>query len=259
MNIISDVLNKFIVKPSTVKAPGIGGFVFDVIGDDEFNMSSDITDNYIESNYSTQDHIALRPVRFTLRGYQGELKNIVSSSAAAALSAITSLSSLASFSQGFSAQAAQAYAKISGIAAKVSTVVSKVQSLYSIFAGIDNSSTEQQKAYNYFLNLWYGRILCSVQSPWAVLDNMAIESVNITQRDQNKFVSEFSVTFKQIRIVDSATSDSNDLSLFSQATVDKVGKDRVADMISGQSFRGITSGQTVDSAGNAITTSLLAR
>lgn len=47
--------------------------LFDTIDDETLTTEADITDNYIESNYAVQDHIAIKPRIYRLRGCVGEV------------------------------------------------------------------------------------------------------------------------------------------------------------------------------------------
>jgi len=57
----------------TPGVPNINGFVFDVEGSVKHDAVSDITDHYVENNTPVQDHIALKPLKITLKNYQGEI------------------------------------------------------------------------------------------------------------------------------------------------------------------------------------------
>lgn len=46
---------------------------FDFIEDESKTAEAQITDNFVESNYAVQDHIALKPKIYRLRGYVGEV------------------------------------------------------------------------------------------------------------------------------------------------------------------------------------------
>lgn len=46
---------------------------FDYIVDETSSVEADITDNWVESNYSLQDHIAIKPQVYRLRGCVGEV------------------------------------------------------------------------------------------------------------------------------------------------------------------------------------------
>lgn len=47
--------------------------LFDYIQDETSSVEADITDNWVESNYSLQDHIAIKPRMYRLRGCVGEV------------------------------------------------------------------------------------------------------------------------------------------------------------------------------------------
>lgn len=47
--------------------------IFDIAKDWSVDLTSDITDYYVENNSPVQDHIALHPKMVTISGYQGEL------------------------------------------------------------------------------------------------------------------------------------------------------------------------------------------
>lgn len=47
--------------------------LFDYIQDETSTVEADITDNWVESNYSIQDHIAIKPRMYRLRGCVGEV------------------------------------------------------------------------------------------------------------------------------------------------------------------------------------------
>lgn len=45
---------------------------FDIIDDESCSVEASITDNYVESNYALQDHVAVKPRIYRLKGYIGE-------------------------------------------------------------------------------------------------------------------------------------------------------------------------------------------
>ena len=48
-------------------------FFFTYLTDESVSMQADITDNFVETNYSVQDHIAIRPRTIRLKGLVGEV------------------------------------------------------------------------------------------------------------------------------------------------------------------------------------------
>jgi hypothetical protein len=204
-DLLNNVVNQFIVTPSG--DPGyIGskGFVFDILGDEEAMFDSDITDHYVEENFSIQDHIALRPPEFMLTGFVGEITDIFQNAFLNILTTVQSMSAVSDYTLQFGAQATQVYNQIAAVASQVGVVLNQAQNVYNTISGPSTTEGKQQSAYNKFVDLYMNRTLCTVETPWAVWKNMGIKSIRILQRDKDKFVSEFSVTFKQIRKVSAA-------------------------------------------------------
>jgi hypothetical protein len=267
---VNNVVNQYIVKPSSGQNTGIGGFVFNILDKESVLLTATITDHYVEDNYSAQDHIALAPEKFTLRGYVGEIADIIPSAALSVLTKIQSLAGISDFMNDFSVQATQAYTKIAEVYSKVSGVFSQAQNIYDIFTNNNTSNTKQQKAFAYFYSLWSSRILVDVETPYNVFKNMAIENIEATQNGDTKFISDFSVTFKQIRIATTKTVtsskeakgkysltaafNSSQNSLISSLT----GKDRAAAMLASVSSGGSTAGSGFNFTGQAVSTDLLA-
>ena len=200
--LINNVVNQIIVRPSgDPYFIGSKGFVFDILGDEEAMFDSDITDHYVEQNYAIQDHISLRPPKFTLTGYIGELNDIFQNTFLNILTTIQSMSAIADYTLVFGSQATQIYDALAAISSQVGVVVNQSQNVYNTITGSATSATRQQLAYNKFVELYMNRQLCTVETPWATWSNMGIESIRVVQKDDSRYVSEFSVTFKQIRTV----------------------------------------------------------
>lgn len=62
--------------------------IFDIAKDWSAELTSDITDYYVEDNTPVQDHIALKPKIVTISGYQGELVSRTEQSSTLGLTAI---------------------------------------------------------------------------------------------------------------------------------------------------------------------------
>jgi len=69
----NELLNKFVVK--TASSFGISGFVFDIREDENITLKADITDHFVEDNSTIQDHISLKPIKISLRGFVGDLRH----------------------------------------------------------------------------------------------------------------------------------------------------------------------------------------
>ena len=207
IGLANSVANQFIVRPTGgVPTSGINGFVFDFLGEEEITFESDITDHYTEDNYAIQDHIALKPIKYIAKGYIGELYNIFPNSRLSILTTIQTIGSIVPFQPLFSAQANQTYNKLSVIGNQIVNVVGQATSLYSLLSGVSTTANKQQNAYIAFLNFWQNRIPCTIETPWGVLYSMYVERVTPAQSENTQIISEFTVTFKQIRMTTTITT-----------------------------------------------------
>jgi hypothetical protein len=90
----------------------------------------------------------------------------------------------------------------------VDNSITSTQSLYGYYNARlpqQPNQTKQQVAYGFIYQLWKGRQLFSVETPWGFFTNMAIQSVAARQGPTTRFVSSFEITFKKIRTVRSVT------------------------------------------------------
>lgn len=179
-------------------------FFFNYEGENAIQLKSDITDHFIETNYAIQNHIALRPETITVTGYVGELNDIVPSflkplkfvaeklTIVSAYKPQQSVAALIAYNRALQAYQVARLATNSAVSALNSLpVVGKV------FGGVQ---TKQQKAFTQFYGYWAKRTLFKVQTPWAVFDSMAIESLRAIQNAETRMISEFEITFKKVRV-----------------------------------------------------------
>ena len=258
-NTFSNLVNQYVVRATGgAGSTGVNGFIFDILGDEDWDLSADITDHYVEANYQIQDHIALRAPKFTLRGFVGELTDSSNNAPFEnAISAVQGVATSGLFSPSFSTQANQTFNKITKAISGVSTVVNQVSNIYQVFTGQSTSATKQQAAYSFFLNIWLDRVECSVETPWGVFHKMFVEQVNVIQKDSSKYVSEFSITFKQIRQVTTVVEPTQSQSSFTTKGLQEIAKsnDALTDKFSAKLGHGIVSGTLSKSNGVAYATS----
>lgn len=208
-------LQNYVVAP--LNAFGLGGFVFDVQGEGRAQLRAEITDHYTEDNKSVQDHIARRPKRITLSGYVGELVyRSDDNRGQSILQEVTQkLTVISAFLPKISAAATQGQAALADPTNSSLTLNSLADALpgaANIYGLVKNTlgavgtQASQQNAYNYLSACFEQGILMGVQTPWEFLTNMAIESIDATQSEDSAYISDFTVTYKQIRIVASQTA-----------------------------------------------------
>ncbi len=260
-SLVDNVVNRFVVRPKN--GIGISGFQFDVLADEEISLSSDITDHYTEDNNAIQDHIALRPVRFTLRGYVSEITSTTAMQSSQLLANIQTLVSLGGFLPQFSYQATVIYAKAAGLFAQATQVVNQAENFFNLFTNVNTTSNKQQEAYNYFVSMRDSRQLCQVETPWRVYENMAIEDIRVLSPENSRFVSDFSVTFKQLRfitttVIQATINNPLGSGLLTALTTPQVGSGRAQSMLSVPTDLGSTGGQATNNNGDPVSVGTLA-
>jgi hypothetical protein len=195
--------NTALVSPKT--SPGISGFVFDIPESETVSLTSDITDNYTESNSFLNDHRIIKPIRITLNGFIGELvvkQEILDLIIETLQSGLTTLNAyLGDFTNGMQ-QNIQTVVNISTSAvSRVNQLVNRVQNIVEGFNGEGPYQNKQQRAYYNLEALFKSETVLTVQTPWRYYDNMLIETLEFTQ-DESEFSSSISVTLKEMRFAE---------------------------------------------------------
>lgn len=195
-----------LVRPDN-PPPGIAGFIFSVVDDDTVELESDITTHYTEANNPVQDHIALHPETVMVTGDVAELILAVPTTNQVNQQA-NPLPPIPAMVPVLSEEAeANELAELESIN-KTSQQSAEGQSLFDYYdrrTGAGVSKSKQAVAFGYLYQLWKGRQLFSVETPWGFFTNMAIKSVSAHQGPTTRFVSDFTVTFEKIRTVKTVT------------------------------------------------------
>lgn len=199
-----------IVRPNN-PPPGIAGFVFDINVEDSVDIQSDITDHYVENNTAIQDQIALRPEVITVRGLVGELIQ-ASEQVDAVQKALDSLPVNETLTPEYTEeQLAQLQEEQLLEEIEVEALVDD-KSLDGYFkARTPQTGDRQSRVFAYFYNLWKGRQLFTVDTPWGFFTDMAIQSLRVNQDSTTKYVSDFIITFKKIRFAENVIISSGQL------------------------------------------------
>jgi len=193
---------KALVTPKNKNVPdGINGFLFSIPMTDQLSFQSDITDYYTQSNTAIQDHIALKPIRITLTGAVSELLYTKSAVSAFAEQSINRLYNTSALTPKLAQTATDYLAKYDELLRQIDQTVKTANDLATLFGYQSAPKTAQQKAYKILSDFWVSRTLCTVNTPWDVFDNMAIENLEFSQDETTKDVSEVTVTFKQLKSV----------------------------------------------------------
>lgn len=208
LDAFKDSFGQYVVTP--ISAFGIGGFVFDVEGDTTHSLGAEITDHYTEANYAVQDHIAIKPKKITLKNYVGELVYRPNGDGNTTLQKVArKLTVLGSYLPALSNGGKQVQSLLTETQDSISfnTALNSAVNVYSIFKNLNPPIPRQQQAYQYFKALMEQKVLVSVQTPFEYASNMAIESIVATQPEGSKFISDFAITLKEIRLAKTKTKD----------------------------------------------------
>jgi hypothetical protein len=179
---------------------GLVSFVFDVIGEQSSYIQTDITDHFIEDNSSIQDHVAIRPITVTVSGFQAELSNVTPPALEIIKKVIDKVASLQYYAPQLSVSAIRAY----NIAFQLYQALENAKKAISKLTGIEEQS-KQQIAYDYFIQRIADRKLFEIDTPYKKFTSMAILSVRATQSEQSRYITDFEITFKQIRTAQTST------------------------------------------------------
>lgn len=192
-----------LVTPSS-PPEGIAGFIFDVTLDEVMELSNSITQHFVEDNTVVSDHIANNPEVITLNGFVAELTRYTSSSEDA-----DRLEATLAAAPGLGANQTEAEQdmRVALLAASENYTTSKVlQAAKSLYGQYKNGSAQakatskQVAAAGYFYQLWKGKVLCTVDTPFGLMTNMAVQRVTMRQPEQSSTAAEFSVTFEHVRM-----------------------------------------------------------
>lgn len=218
-----------IVRPANPPA-GIGGFLFDIPDDEEIRLRSQITNYFLENNTSIQDNITVEPAVITLRGVIAELSLGIPLNPPTAQSATVN-PLIPAMMPVMTPQQQEAYAEKQQQAALTATAgVNQAaangtsQSLYAYYlnqTGAGNSLelqqlglgaySKQRAAFLYFQQLQAGQQLCSVETPFGIYEQCGILEVRAIQDGRTRYMSEFTVTFQEMRFAGDATVQTGNL------------------------------------------------
>lgn len=204
--------------PSTAQQPP--SFVFDYEGEQTATLDSDITDHYVEDNTAIQDQIALKPVLVTTHGFVGELNDVVPDFLKPVKAIADKLTVISAYEPQISETALIAYnnafqlyqvgknAVDAAVSAWSSVTTGQGTSVISGNANfpiaVEPNQTKQQVAFQLFYGYWQSRTLFTLQTPWAIFQNMAIKTLRAIQDAETRVVTDFEVSFKQIRTAQTA-------------------------------------------------------
>lgn len=184
-------------KNGTISTPP-PPIVFHYEGENTVTFKSDITDHYSEDNESRQDQIALKPIMISTNGLVGDLNDVVPGVLAPLKEAAEKLTVVAGYEPQLSAAALRAYNQALFL---YSTAKNAAESAVAAFGSLfgEDQQTPQQIYFSKFKGYWSSRTLFTVQTPWAKFEDMAIDTLVAIQSAETRVITDFNVTFKQMR------------------------------------------------------------
>lgn len=213
-------------SPSTAQLPPT--LLFHYEGEQSALIENDITDHYVETNSAIQDQIALKPEIITTHGFIGELNDVVPSLLAPVKLIADALTTIEAYTPGLSTTALVAYSEAFFLYQTASNLANAAVSAWNSLSGgggenvigsnglggsfntatgeVTNNQSKQQTMFQQFYGYWRTRTLFTVQTPWAVFQNMAIKSLRAIQDAETNVLTDFEVSFKMIRYASTNTS-----------------------------------------------------
>lgn len=182
--------------------------LFQYEGEQTVTFESDITDNFVEDNTAVQDQISLKPEVITVKGFIGELNDVVPRALQPLKTAADKLTAVEAYTPALTAAALIAYNQAFAAYQTAQLARNAAVSAWSSINGDgQRNQSKQALAFQQFYGYWASRTLFTVQTPWGVFEDCAILRVKAVQDADTNTVSEFDVTFKLMRFASTTEID----------------------------------------------------
>ena len=182
-------------------------FFFHYEGEQSILLESDITDHFVEDNSSINDQIALKPELFTTHGFIGELNDVVPSVLVPLRVIADKLTVLSGYTPELTLTALRAYNKAATAYTTTTQLANAaIDAWDSLISGTSKAQNKQQVAFLKFDGFWRQKTLFTVQTPWKVFENMAIKTLRAVQDAETRVITDFEITFKQMRFSETITT-----------------------------------------------------
>lgn len=211
---------------------------FDIIQEHTISFSNSITDYYLEDNTAIQDHISHAPLTITLSGMRGELTYTPSDSdiakelakaksVTASRNLLTQASKLRPLNM-FLPPVSNAMALARNVATYVANSIARYGGILKSWSntnyglnqyqgiGFSQTNTKLEEVCAKLRSLSANNTALIVQTPYQSFQDMYIESVTLSQ-GENNYVTDIQVTLKQLRFAE-VTTTKPDENIMSQYT-----------------------------------------
>lgn len=202
--------------------------LFHYEGENTATIESEITDHFVEDNTAIQDQIAIRPTIISVQGFIGELNDVAPIAVQALKAARDKLLAIAAYQPQLTETALIAYNQAFFAYQLASNLAQSLVQTASTITGIggDNGAeavingngiqnpnlggsfgnflnnqnqTKQQIVFQQFYAYQQQRRLFTIQTPWAIFQDMAIMTMRSIQGADTDKITDFELTFKQLR------------------------------------------------------------
>lgn len=173
-------------------------FLFQYEGEQNLTSECDIPDHFLEDNKAYQDQIAIKPVLYTSHGFIGELNDVVPDFLKPVKFVANKLTAISAYEPALTTTALIAYSEAFFLYQVAANAANAAVAAWATLTGGETQNKQQiafQKLYGYQQE----RRLFTVQTPWAVFQNMALFKLRAIQDDTTNVITDFEVTFKQMR------------------------------------------------------------
>lgn len=181
-------------------------FLFDIITNNDLTAEADITDQYVEDNTARQDHMALKPLEYTLRGFVSEKvfyrRQEITDKIADGLSKLQPIAILAPTVNSY---ANTVIATASYVEASVNRYIKNINSIKSLFNKNKTTKiTRQEQVAQDLIKLRDNRVLVVLDTPFGYFENFLVKSAKIEQ-EETTTQSQVVITVKEYRSVQTKT------------------------------------------------------
>lgn len=172
--------------------------MFNYEGEQTVALESDITDHFIENNTALQDQIALKPEKITTHGFIGELNDVKPDFLKPLEAIAEKLTFISAYTPALSQTAIIASNEAFFLYQTAALTANVAVSAWNLLTG-GKTQSKQEFYFQQFYGYWTNRYLFTVQTPWAIFTDMAIQSLRAIQDDKTRMITDFEITFKKIR------------------------------------------------------------
>lgn len=206
-------------------------FYFHAEMDNDVDLEAEVTDNFLGDNTFVNDHIVLKPPVVMVRAVQGEVTMVLPSLGPLGVMVQNILPVISAFSPSFSVsaqnvinQTTQAYQEINAAANGASAAINSLSgatgaNVITAHGQIQTNptQTQQQTIFSQIYKYWFQQSsfaqpsLFNIQTPYAIFTPMALVSCKARQNAETVTVSEFTLTFKMVRIINDAAQQTTSI------------------------------------------------